>query len=116
MYIQLDKIELCNRIGGLQLKTNYLRENCSDMYYDTEMNLFFVEVNHGPGNKYSGRILVPPHNVACAHVSPVSIPKHQPIGTPENRDTPSGHKRKNTMATAKTALAEKIEARKASSD
>jgi hypothetical protein len=117
MKINLDKIELNSRINALNLTTHFSSEKHKcELYYDTELNLFFVirEKEEGDGNKYSGKIMVPAHNVAAAQISEISVPKHQPIGTPDSHDTPSGNRKPRTEATFKKAIAEKIAERTAS--
>lgn len=113
MIIQLDKIELNSRINALGLRTHYLRDHCEELYYDTDLDLFMIHIKQaGEGSKYSGKVIVPAHNVAAAQVSRTSVPKHQPIGTKPELDTPGGQRKKRTEKTAKSAIAEKAAARK----
>lgn len=116
MKIKIDKLELFKRINALNLTTHYEREkHRSDIYFDTDIGCFFV-VRHQveEGNKYSGKIMVPQHAVAAAQISTESVPQHQPIGTPPEKDTPSGNKRKHrTEDTAKSAIADAAAARAA---
>jgi hypothetical protein len=115
MKIHLDKIELNSRINALGLKSHYHREHCDELYYDTDLEVFFVITECEKGSKYTGKIMLPACNVAAAQVSRESVPKHQPIGTPDERDTPSGKKRKHrTLDTAKSEIAKRAEAREAS--
>ena len=115
MKIQLDKIELNSRINALGLKSHYLRTHCTELYFDTELEHYMVLIKtSGEGSKYSGKVMVPAHNVAAAQVSLESVPKHQPIGTPEKNDTPSGTRKKRSIDGSKSTIAERIEARAAS--
>lgn len=116
MKINLDKLELSSRISALRLTTHYTAEkHRCEIYYDTELMMFFVinEKLDGSSSKYSGKIMIPPASVSAAQVAEISIPKHQPIGTPPEHDTVSGHRKHRTKATSKSAIAEKIEQRTA---
>ena len=113
MIIDLDKIELHRRINGLALKTHYTREYCERLYFDTDLRVYVVILPEQPGSKYSGKVLVPECNVACAQVSSSSVPKHQPLGTPSNRDTPSGRRKRGSMELAKATINERADARTA---
>ncbi len=65
---------------------------CSDQAYDISYATMV------PGHyevRFDGNtFLVPFTAVLCATVDPEAVPKHQPVGTPEVRDTPSGTKKK----------------------
>jgi len=116
MRINLDKIETTDKINGLGLKRTIDSKQYKELYLDTDLGCYVVvrKDSDSPDSKYSGRIFVERSSVACAQISRDSVPKHQPIGTPDELDTPSGTKRKSrTQATSKKALTEKIAARKA---
>lgn len=113
MKILLDKVETIKSISGLGLRKHYDKSCCTELYYDTELQHYVAVQKVAAGHKYTGRILIPPSAIACAQISKESVPKHQPIGTPDELDTPSGKKRKHrTDETAKSTIAERIEARK----
>ena len=116
MKIFLDQIETAQRINALQLKTNFLATYCKELYYDTELCKYVIIFPDNPGNKVSGTVFIEPTHVKAAHVAAEVIPKHQPVGTPESHDTPSGQKKKGSVEKAKSVLAERIEARKASTE
>jgi len=97
------------------LKTHFESEmHCvpRGLYYDTELQCYFAILKHCEGNKFTGKIMIPPVNVAAAHVSAESIPTHQPIGTKPERDTPGGTRKDRTVKTAKSAIEKKIMERK----
>lgn len=115
MRIYLDKIETVNKLNGLGLKRTISAEHYAEMYFDTELSCYVViRKPDESDSKFSGKILIPQSSVGCAQISERSVPKHQPIGTPEERDTPSGKRKARTDATAKKAIAERAEARAAS--
>lgn len=53
--------------------------------------------------------LVPISYVRNMIVASESVPKHQPVGTPEARDTPKGRKKHYSMKTAKAELAKRTQ-------
>ena len=115
MKIYLDKIETNCKINGLGLKRSVAAEFYAALYFDTDLNMYVVIRKDDPtDSKFSGTILLERGSVAVSQVSADSLPKFQPLGTPPSYDTPSGQrkKNKNTPATSKSAIAERIEARK----
>jgi len=116
MKIKLDKIETTGKINGLGLKRSVVLDHYAELYFDTDLDMYVViREEEESDSRYSGKILLERNQVKCAQVARESVPKHQPIGTEPERDTPSGKKRKHrTDKTAKSAIAERIEAREAS--
>ncbi len=114
MKIQLDKIETVGRISALGLKDHYDRKYCSELYYDTDLaHYIVVRKPDNVGRKFSGRIMVPPSAVSAALVAPESVPTHQPVGTPETHDTPSGRRKQRSVKGGKEEIAKRAAARSA---
>ena len=115
MKIHLDKIETHRKINGLGLKRTVDAGHYAELYFDTDLGCYVViRKDESSDSKFSGKILLERSSVACAQVASESVPKYQPIGTPEIRDTPSGQRKKGSVEKAKTELAKRAEARAAS--
>lgn len=115
MKIFVDKLETTKKVNGLGLKRSIDYQHYEELYFDTDLRCYIaIRKPEGSDSKYSGKIMIERSVVACAQVAERSVPKHQPIGTPEARDTPTGQRKKKTAATAKSAIAERAEARAAS--
>lgn len=114
MKIKLDKIETTGKINGLGLKKSVLIDHYDELYFDTDLDMYVcVRPADVSDAKYSGKVLLERNQVKCAQVSRESVPKHQPIGTPETHDTPKGTRKKRSVEGAKSAIAERIAAREA---
>lgn len=91
--IELEHVRLINRKslpGGAE------RATCDhyEIIYTPNVNPHMIQFTF----KADGSVwLVPIQNCAALKVKPTSVPKHQPLGTPDQYDTPSG-KKKNHAA------------------
>jgi len=114
MRIELSKIEIIGRISGVGLRQSVLRSHCRELYFDTEL-LFYVMVREpAEGTRKENTVIIERGSVACAQVYKTSVPKFQPIGTPDSHDTPSGRKKSGpAKARAKAEAVKLVKAEKA---
>lgn len=119
MKIQIEKLELSRttRIKSLNLREVLCADYSwiKEIYIDDARPHFFVVTQYIDSACVKTRThLIPAQSAVSAILAEEAVPKHQTVGTPENRDTLDGRKKRGSEKKAKSELAKRIEARKAS--
>lgn len=105
--IILDAVKIDHRNGEAPFTQTTIQPKADlVLFYDFKRLPQFVQALW----RESGDIIMTPlSNVVSVKVAVANQPEHQPLGTPKAYDTAGGEKTRNSMKTAKAAIAESIE-------